>query len=127
MVKKVCYIIDDDKIVHFLTKHIFKLSYPDWDVLPFFNGKEALNCMNSGQIAYPDLILLDINMPVMDGWEFLDQFKEDKELEMPQIAIVSSSVDPRDKARINNYPQVTHYLLKPLTKEQIATLFETHK
>ncbi len=122
MEKKICYIIDDDKIVHFLTTHLFKLAFPDWMVIPFFNGKEALDAIINESEPPPRLILLDINMPVMDGWEFLEHLNQLQNNNEPQVAMVSSSVDPRDKARISKYPMVTDYLLKPVTKDKIADL-----
>lgn len=121
---KVCYVIDDDKIVHFLTTHLFRIDYPDWVVIPFFNGKEALDAIESNTAPLPQLILLDINMPVMDGWEFLERLNELDEAHDTEVAMVSSSVDPRDKARIVGYPMVNNYLLKPVTREKIARLFD---
>lgn len=124
MKRKICYIIDDDKIVHFLTTHLFKLDYPDWIVIPFFNGKEALDALKNQEVPSAHLILLDINMPVMNGWEFLDRLNELGLARDAEVAMVSSSVDPRDKARTEAYPMVKDYLLKPVTRENIAQLFD---
>jgi CheY-like chemotaxis protein len=67
--------------------------------------------------ALPDVILLDINMPIMDGWDFLEWFKEFKENLVKAIPIfmVSSSIDWRDIEKAKSYEEVIDYMSKPLT------------
>lgn len=74
-----------------------------------------------GLYPLPDLLLLDLNMPVMDGWEVLDALRQHPEIKI-RVAILSSSVDPEDQARASRYPNVIGYLSKPLDHEKVAWL-----
>jgi len=75
------FVIDDDKIFHFIIKKLFLKNNIDVNPQFYLNGLEAMeeirSNINSGK-DLPDLILLDINMPIMDGWQFLDEFKTTK-------------------------------------------------
>ena len=73
----------------------------------------------------PDVIFLDLNMPIMDGWEFLDEF-----LKIPRslkkritLYVVSSSIDPRDINRAKSISLVEDYLIKPITYEELKKVF----
>ncbi len=88
----------------------------------FFNGSEAINHLisNSNNTnELPDIIFLDINMPVSDGWMFLDALKElyPKLNKQINIYMVSSSIAPDDIKRAKSNPLVTDYLVKPLSPE----------
>ena len=121
------YIVDDDKVLVMLVKLLVK-KHPDYNTcLEFTNGKKALDYIKSlssdiGEL--PDLILLDINMPVMDGWEFLDEISKLNINKNIPVYILTSSIDPTDKAKALNYPMVKDYIMKPVT---IGRLSEIHK
>jgi len=120
-------IIDDDPIFafgfHKLSKNIGLFS----QILHFTNGLEAVeyltNPANAGYL--PDVILLDINMPVMNGWEFSKKFEEiishlGKNI---TLYIMSSSVDTKDITRAKNIPLVTDYLFKPISTTHLTNIY----
>lgn len=113
-------VIDDDMIYQFAVKlNLKQLELAD-SVLCFSNGELAkLYMMENSQKpeALPDVILLDINMPIMDGWDFLEWFKDFKENLCKAIPIfmVSSSIDWRDIEKAKSYEEVVDYMSKPLT------------
>lgn len=119
-------IIDDDPIFVFGTKKIMKLANFCNSFLVFHNGEEALNhlkpIIESNNDSLPDVILLDLNMPVMDGWEFLDEFIKipcEKEI---TIYIVTSSIDPMDIDRAKDYDNISNYLIKPISSQKLQEL-----
>jgi len=111
-------IIDDDPIFVFGAKRMMELSDFCSSFMIFKNGQEAINklrpIMDSG-VDVPEMILLDINMPIMDGWEFLDEFIKIESHKTITIYIVSSSIDPIDLKRAEQYKNVSNYLIKPIS------------
>ena len=124
------FVVDDDKIFHFLIKKL--LSSNNIDVSPNFfeNGLQAIegikSKLNNGQNP-PDLILLDINMPVMDGWEFMEELGLIKPKFMKQIVvyIVSSSIALEDKNKSKSYENILGYLSKPVTVDDLISIAST--
>ncbi|MCZ8332091.1 MAG: response regulator [Flavobacterium sp.] len=123
------FVVDDDKIFHFIIKKL--LVYNNINVTPKFfeNGLQAIEGiktkLNKGENP-PDLILLDINMPILDGWQFLEEFKaiKDKLSKEIIIYIVSSSDDSTDKNKAKNYQsEVKNYYLKPMTADDLKEIF----
>ncbi len=111
-------IIDDDPIFIFGVRKIMDLIDFCKSLMVFRDGEEALHNLKSiisNNEKLPDVILLDLNMPVLDGWQFLDEFIKipcDKKI---VIYIVSSSVDPEDMHRAKSYELVSDYIVKPVT------------
>jgi len=95
--------------------------------LIFNNGQDALDklkaLIESGGIL-PDLILLDLNMPIMDGWQFLDSFTEFEIEKEIIIYIVSSSVDPVDHERSKHYSVVNNFVVKPISVDKVTEIME---
>lgn len=123
--------VDDDPITLMLCKKVIYKSEFSNQIETVKNGKEALNYFDSlieskiEEKSYPELIFLDLNMPVMDGWEFLDEFKNEKYLSFfdnTKIIILSSTVDPKDIDKSKNYPKVIHFIAKPITKEILRNI-----
>jgi CheY-like chemotaxis protein len=121
-------VIDDDPVNNALCKMIIKLALGKMDVKTFtlpekgFQFIKTEYTMNmNGSIS---IILLDLNMPIMSGWEFLERFEELDEVIKKQVKIyiLSSSVDPRDKEQAGKNKHVEDYIVKPLTKEIVLEI-----
>ncbi|MBC7743889.1 MAG: response regulator [Flavobacterium sp.] len=105
-------IVDDDDIIVFLHTLIVKDSGLCSLPLPFKNGQTAYNFILEQDNKNQYLIFLDLNMPVMDGWQFLDLI-ENSSLHI-SVIIVSASIDPEDLKKARGYSKVTQFVEKPL-------------
>jgi len=124
--KSIC-IVDDDKIYQFASSKLLQKYHADIDVFCFDHGKSAIEFLRDNKTnseKLPDVILLDINMPVLDGWGFLELYAEFKSELSKEITIyiVSSSIDNRDIQKANEFPEVKTYLIKPLRDENYKTI-----
>ena len=124
-------IIDDDKIYVNLVKKIIEIKKLSKNLLIFKNGRESIDHFklileNATEDVLPDIIFLDINMPVMDGWEFLNEFIKIKNNFEKKITfyVVSSSIDPRDLERARSFNLVTDYLIKPIELKKFEKIFD---
>jgi len=123
------FLIDDDPISIFLTKKIISNANPGVEVSEFGDGDAAirhLKAIADKEMLLPDIILLDLNMPVMDGWSFLDEFRT-LSLKMRKkiwLYIVSSSISPMDIERSRSFRDVRDFIIKPLQKEQLMKIIE---
>ena len=119
MRKKTIWVIDDDIIYQIIVNKIIEKSEMFSSISSFKNGKEALdavtNSFNDNE-TLPDIILLDINMPIMDGWEFMEGMTLLKSSITKQIIVyvVSSSIAAEDKNKAKTYPDILGYLSKPV-------------
>ncbi|UYQ94728.1 response regulator [Chitinophaga horti] len=96
-------------------------------VSKFSDAQEVLDYLRDvGKDAskLPDIILLDLNMPVMDGWEFLDRFQQIRPMMSKgiRVYVLTSSIDEKDQERVSSYDFVSGYLTKPLTNDVIMQL-----
>ncbi|HEX8515165.1 MAG TPA: response regulator [Bacteroidia bacterium] len=123
------WLIDDDEIFVFLTKKtILKTSF-EGNVTVFTNGKQALDALvnNKGKNELlPGVIFLDLSMPVMDGWGFLEEFILMKhKFEAPiTIYIVSSSVSPNEIMRAKGMSEVLDFIIKPVSRERFIDIIQ---
>lgn len=122
-------LVDDDKIYQFTAKKIIESTNLTKAVLSFYNGEEAIEFLKSNlqnADSIPDIIFLDINMPIKDGWEFLEEFKSILNDVKKRIVIymVSSSVDDYDIKKSKEYSFVTDYIIKPINRERFEQLIE---
>jgi CheY-like chemotaxis protein len=118
MRKKTIWVIDDDNIYQIIVNKIIQKSEMFSAISSFKNGKEALDAVSNSlnSESFPDIILLDINMPIMDGWEFMEELQILKPSINKQIVvyIVSSSIAVEDKNKAKSYPDILGYLSKPV-------------
>ena len=124
MTKPKIWIIDDDPIYQTIISKIINKSNMFAMTCSFKNGQEALDKilnLNEDSVYFPDLILLDINMPVMDGWEFMDEMKKQQHHIKNNISIyvVSSSIAVEDKYKAQSYTNILGYLSKPITNHDL--------
>lgn len=120
-------IIDDDPIFVFGTKRIMEIANFCESFMIFRNGKEAFENLKAIITAHeklPDLILLDLNMPIWNGWQFLDEFIKIPNENPITIYIMTSSVDPADLKKAKEYAAVSKYLIKPITIQELKKLME---
>jgi CheY-like chemotaxis protein len=124
------FVIDDDKVFHFIIKKLFSKNNIDINPSFYLNGLEAIEEIKekiSNGVTMPDLILLDINMPIMDGWQFLDEFRKTtktNESGKTIIYLVSSSDSISDINKAKEYQdQVKDYFFKPMTLDDLRKIF----
>ncbi len=118
------FLVDDDAIVQFSVRRLLEKSGKVNSVAVFSNGEEALmelNHLQSNKANLPELIFLDLNMPVMDGWEFLENIKSNSACSKIPVVILSSSIDPEDKQKANLF-DLTTFIGKPLSISQIDSI-----
>jgi CheY-like chemotaxis protein len=117
------WLIDDDNVTNMLNRYFLEEHYPTLGIRSFIYAKEALDILLSGT-DNPDFILLDINMPGMNGWEFLDSLQQENLTieNLPGIYLLSSSVDPQDEAKARKSLLARGFISKPLEVEKLPFL-----
>ncbi len=115
-------IIDDDDITIFLTTRILQQFNKGFEIEAFKDGKQAIQHFLSEGFDQNCIILLDINMPLYNGWDFLNDI-EKNHLQM-RIFMFSSSIDSRDQEKSKAYPFVLDYISKPLNAQKIENILK---
>ncbi len=111
-------VVDDCDADQFISKIIINRYDSNIEVLQAYDGEEALDILDS-QENKPQVIFLDINMPRMDGHEFLKIYSERKDQQAPVVVMLTSSSQERDKESCRTHQCVKQYLEKPLKKEDL--------
>jgi CheY-like chemotaxis protein len=125
---KCILLVDDDDDDNYFHKIVIdEMNIAD-HVEVVFNGIEALEYLKAENQPIPDLVFLDINMPKMNGWEFLEAHKLLKESQKAKLIVVmlTTSSNPEDKKRAEAYGDVTDFNSKPLTKEMLTIILERY-
>ena len=124
--KKNILLVDDDKIFNFLTeKTIGSLGFVN-EIHFALNGEEALDLLElykNGELAKPDIIFVDLSMPIMDGFEFIEAFRNSDipDKESITLVVLTSSADPMDINRAKELG-IKYYFNKPLSKEEVKKM-----
>jgi len=119
---KTCLLIDDNYIDNFVTRKILENSNFAENIVVVRSATEALESLRKGAIK-PDVIFLDIRMPIMSGFEFLDEFdKIEIDKEHIKIFMLSSSLDPIDFKKSSGNKYISQFILKPLTQKILEDL-----
>ncbi|MCC5939483.1 MAG: response regulator [Lunatimonas sp.] len=124
---KLACVIDDDPLYNFGIKKLFEFTHFSENSLFYKNGQEAIEglmAISEGE-NFPEVLLVDINMPIMNGWQFLEEYEKRNLKREVKIYVVSSSINQEEIDRANAYPFVSGYIFKPLTLEKVKELKET--
>jgi CheY-like chemotaxis protein len=128
-------LIDDDEPTNFYTQLIVEESGCTDHIKVAQGGREALEYLSNSTNASadvscpcPDLIFLDINMPAMDGWEFLDHYKKMNKDRHAKVIVVmlTTSLNPDDKQKAIEMPEISAFESKPLTEEKLDRILREH-
>ncbi|WP_113651941.1 response regulator [Pedobacter namyangjuensis] len=121
-------VIDDDDINIFIIKKIVEKTGYDIDMVAKSNGQLAIDYVNdtlaNNVDKFPNLILIDINMPVMNGWEFVEAYSTISGTPEADLYILSSSVYENDIEKTKSYPNVNGFISKPLSIERLTELLK---
>jgi CheY-like chemotaxis protein len=118
--KPLIFLIDDDYINHVITQNILELHLPDVTIESFTAAKKVLNLIKNG--TKPNMILLDLIMPVMNGWEFLDELlKLDESI---NIFVLTFSIQDKDLQTSRNYPNIKGFFTKPINQKNINHILQ---
>lgn len=125
----VAFIVDDDPIHQFGMKVLLQRIKFSNEVLIYQNGQEAIDALTQRMekgLKLPSIIFLDLNMPIKDGWGFLDDFVEIpyQNREKIVIYVVSSSINPSDQEKAKKYAVVSNYIVKPINKDQLTNVLD---
>lgn len=126
------YCVDDDAITLMLCKKVIERVEFAREISTAQNGEEAIkyfeqlaNQKDQADFTYPKLTFLDLNMPIMNGWEFLDIYTNrgyQNIFPEAKFIVLSSTIDPQDVSKAKNYTVVLDFLSKPITKDMLEDL-----
>jgi CheY-like chemotaxis protein len=122
-------LIDDDNISNFITEKLILREQFALEVVSYLSAEEALAYLKNleqQQLPAPDIIFLDLNMPEMDGWEFIREFKKLSQqfTGRSRVFMLSSAVDSKDIVQARTMEEIEDFISKPLTKEDMGVIRE---
>ena len=120
------YVIDDDPIFVLIASKLVQRHIPHVKLVSFDNGKLALEHLLSLPVEeQPDWIFLDINMPVMNGWEFLEEIEAHSLEQKFRLCMVSSSIDPVDLSKAESCKRISKFLNKPIKSNEMEDILRS--
>lgn len=123
-------LIDDDSATNFINAHLLRMLGCAENITIRENGKEAIDYLREAQAEglHPDLIFLDINMPCMNGWEFLDAYKQMEQHIAEHTIIIMLTTSPmlEDQLRATAIPEIAEFRNKPLNREMLEGVLYRH-
>jgi len=125
-------VIDDDQINNMLCKYSIRQVNGELETTTFLEPEKGfefiVNTYSAASAAMPSVLLLDINMPKWSGWDFLDKFEKlDAHIKNQiKVYMLSSSVDPKDIEKAKTNSNVVDYIVKPLNREIVLKIIESH-
>lgn len=120
-------LIDDDEIFTYIIKKIIEESEIAEQITIFGNGRDAINYLTEAaeeEALLPKVIFLDLNMPLLDGWGFLDEYirLKPKLCKKINLYVITSSVSTYDHEKSKEYSDITDFIVKPLAKEKFIAI-----
>lgn len=126
-------LVDDDEPTNFITQMILKKSGCAWHIKIAQSGQEALDYLvksqaknNAGLYPSPDLIFLDINMPAMNGWEFIEEYKNMNAVSRTIVVMLTTSLFQEDRLKAEEMREISGFENKPLTAVKVAAIIEKY-
>lgn len=112
-------LVDDKDISNFIMRKFIEVRMPEAHTYEYTDPAEAFDDIN--EVA-PDIIFLDLNMPVMNGWQFLEEMK--RASLKNRVAILTSSTSQEDQVKSQDYGNVLNFYVKPLTPDELARVLQ---
>lgn len=122
-------LVDDDEHTNFLNKTIIRHAKFADEVRAELSASDALSYINDGKEEgdLPELIFLDINMPLMDGWDFIKKYSElSLNGSTPKVIMLTSSINPKDEQRAADIKEITGFRSKPLSHEVLEDIYDLY-
>lgn len=120
--KPMVFFIDDDPLSNKFNTMLIRKIHPDVEIKTFTKAEDALADLKKPESPKPEVIFLDLNMPVMNGWDFMAEFKKIG-LDI-EVVVLTSSNDTTDKEKAEKNDQIKDYVVKPLTKNAFTGVFK---
>lgn len=117
-------LVDDDPVNNMVNQKLIKKHIPEVDVIVYSDGRSAYNYFLNHHNNLPELILLDINMPIMSGWQFLDEFVK-LNIETIKVYMLTSSIAREDYDKSLTYKPVKGFVVKPLDDEKLKEVLNS--